>query len=88
MHVCKNLIDMRRTTISLPDDLLSFIDIEAHRRRIPVSQLVREVLEDRFVRRASPPAFIGMFDDDRLTQGADVEKELERTWADAIRSDM
>jgi hypothetical protein len=79
---------MKRTTISLPDDLVSFIDIEAHRRRIPVSQLVRETLEERFFRRPSPPGFLGMFDDERLTQGADVDAELERTWADAIRSDM
>ncbi len=38
---------MKRTTISLPDDLAAAVEREARRRRIPVSQLAREALEAR-----------------------------------------
>jgi len=36
---------MKRTTISLPDDLADALEREARRRRLPVSQIVREGLE-------------------------------------------
>jgi hypothetical protein len=36
---------MKRITISLPDDLEATVQREARRRRIPVSQVVRERLE-------------------------------------------
>ena len=39
---------MKRTTISLPDDLAAAVEREARRRRMPVSGVVREVLEGRF----------------------------------------
>jgi Arc/MetJ-type ribon-helix-helix transcriptional regulator len=36
---------MKRTTISLPDDLADALEREARRRRLPVSHVVREGLE-------------------------------------------
>ena len=36
---------MRRTTISLPDDVSTGLEREARRRRIPVSHLAREAIE-------------------------------------------
>ena len=78
---------VKRITFSMSDELVSVIALEANRRRIPVSQFVRETLEAELFKRRTPPAFIGMFDDDRLTHGADVDRELERTWADHIRQD-
>ncbi len=38
---------MRRTTISLPDDLAAALEREASRRRVPVSQVAREAIEAR-----------------------------------------
>ena len=39
---------MKRTTISLPDDLAARVEREAKRRRVSVSQVTREALESRF----------------------------------------
>jgi Arc/MetJ-type ribon-helix-helix transcriptional regulator len=39
---------MRRVTIRLPEELLAALDREARRRRVSVSQLVREALQARF----------------------------------------
>jgi len=36
---------MRRTTISLPEEVATGLEREARRRRIPVSQLAREAIE-------------------------------------------
>ena len=38
---------MKRTTISLPDDLAAALEREAARRRVPISQVAREAIEDR-----------------------------------------
>lgn len=42
---------MKRTTISLPDDLAAALEREARRLRVPVSQVAREGLELRLGRR-------------------------------------
>lgn len=36
---------MKRITISLPDELGAAVEREAHRRRVPVSRVIREKLE-------------------------------------------
>jgi len=36
---------MKRTTISLPDDLAAALEREARRLRVPVSQVAREAIE-------------------------------------------
>lgn len=55
---------MKRTTISLPDDLASALGREAERRRVSVSQIAREAIEARLgwpdPGRDIP--LIGMFD--------------------------
>ena len=56
---------MRRTTISLPDDLAAALEREAHRRRVPVSQVAREAIEARLgwdAGAAREIPFIGMFE--------------------------
>lgn len=44
---------MKRTTISLPDDLAAAVEREARRRRLSVSQVAREALEQRVGRSAT-----------------------------------
>ena len=39
---------MKRTTITLPDELATAVQREARRRRVSVSQVAREALESRF----------------------------------------
>lgn len=39
---------MKRTTISLPDDLATVLQREAQRRRLSVSEVVRQALESQF----------------------------------------
>jgi predicted transcriptional regulator len=45
---------MKRTTISLPDDLATALDREARRRRVSVSQVAREAIEARLGRQKGP----------------------------------
>ncbi len=38
---------MKRTTISLPDEVAAALEREARRRRVPVSQVAREAIESK-----------------------------------------
>jgi predicted transcriptional regulator len=44
---------MKRTTVSLPDDLAAALQREARRRRLPISQVAREALEAHLGRRGT-----------------------------------
>jgi len=76
---------MRRTTISLPDDLAAATEREASRRRIPVSQVVREALQDRLGHpegvRTIPFAALGR--SGHHTTARDVDEILAVEWTDA-----
>lgn len=71
---------MKRTTISLPDDLSAALEREAGRRRVPVSQVAREALESHLGLTAKGERelpFIGMFDGELGPGGSeDLEKYL------------
>jgi hypothetical protein len=74
---------MKRTTISLPDDLASAVEREAHRLRVPVSQLAREGLELRLGRRSGgvrelPFAALGR--SGHQTTARDAEEILAADW--------
>ena len=73
---------MRRTTISLPDDVAAALDREAHRLRIPVSQVAREAIEARLgrsdARRQPPYAALGR--SGHRTTARDFEAILETEW--------
>lgn len=76
---------MKRTTISLPDDLAAAVEREARRRREPVSGIVRESLEAFLGRSAGkrriPFAAIGHSGQHDVARSA--EEILEREWTDA-----
>ena len=79
---------MKRTTISLPEDLAWRLDREAKRRETSVSEVVREVLAERFDMVPGKPrklGFVGIVKSGDKTDVASRFKEvLAETWADDI----
>jgi predicted transcriptional regulator len=82
---------MKRTTISLPDDVSAALEREARRRRVPVSQVAREAIEARLGLSDEAPRdlpFIGIAESkDSEWTAATSEEFLAATWADAIERD-
>lgn len=81
---------MKRTTISLPDDLAAALEREATRRRVPVSQVAREAIEVRLGWADEGPRdlpFIGMGDSGRTDTSQRIDEILAEEWADAILGD-
>jgi predicted transcriptional regulator len=74
---------MKRTTISLPEPLAAALGREARRRRVPVSQIAREAIEERLGRnkRRRRLSFIGIARGGEPTTAADAEEILRREWA-------
>jgi hypothetical protein len=81
---------MKRTTISLPDHLAAALEREAARRRVPISQVAREAIEDRLGMtgdgpRELPFARLGA---SGLPGIADRDEDyLREHWPDAIDRD-
>ena len=76
---------MKRTTISLPDDLAAALQREAHRRRMPVSRIAREAIEaligrPHAGRRKLPFASLGR--SGHHSTARDLEAILAAEWAD------
>ncbi len=86
-RVCDNG-GVKRITVSLSEELAATLALESKKRREPVSQLIREAIEERYLTHPPPPLpFVGLLGDLPMTPGADVEEVLEREWIDAIRGD-
>lgn len=82
---------MKRTTVSLPDDLAAALEREAGRRRVSVSQVAREALEARLGWSASVPrdlpfAAIGA-SSDGVSIAGDDEAYLRESWTREIEID-
>ena len=76
---------MKRTTISLPDDLARVVEDEARRRGTSVSEVFRSSVRDALLGsapRALP--FEGLFDDPGMPSAAEIETEIDRTWSDDL----
>jgi predicted transcriptional regulator len=74
---------MKRTTVSLPDDLAAALDREARRRGVPVSRIAREALEARLGvkggrRRKLPFAALGR--SGHHSTARDVDEILRAEW--------
>jgi metal-responsive CopG/Arc/MetJ family transcriptional regulator len=80
---------MRRTTISLPDELADALDREARRRSSSASAIARDALSNYLgvgrsgEQRELPFASVGH--SGRRTTARDMEKLLEREWAPHAR---
>jgi predicted transcriptional regulator len=75
---------MRRTTISLPDELADALEREARRRALPASAIARYALSDYLgigragEQRELPFAAVGR--SGQRTTARDMEELLEREW--------
>ena len=80
---------MKRTTIVLPDDLAAFVEREAKRQGIPVSELVRRAIRQTLLGSRSKPREIpwaGIIDDPQMIPGRRVDEELAKDWARDLNS--
>ena len=81
---------MKRTTISLPDDLAAALEREAARRRVPVSQVAREAIESELGMDEGTPRelpFIGVGSSGLGNVAERVDEILAEEWTDAILGD-
>jgi predicted transcriptional regulator len=76
---------MRRTTISLPDEVSAGLQREAGRRRVPVSQVAREAIEAYLGRPGGEHRqlrFAGIGRSGHRDTAGSIEEILEREWGD------
>jgi predicted transcriptional regulator len=76
---------MRRTTISLPDEVSTGLQREAGRRRVPVSQVAREAIEAYLGRPGGERRqlrFAGIGRSGHRDTAESIEEFLEREWGD------
>ena len=79
---------MKRTTISLPDDMASALSREARRRRRSVSEVAREALASHLGLLADTPReipFAALGGSGHSTTAQDIEELLAREWDDPAR---
>jgi len=79
---------MKRTTITISDELAALLDREARRRETSVSGLVRDLVETALgIGKPRELPWAGMIDDPAMAPASRLDEELERHWADDIRRD-
>jgi Arc/MetJ-type ribon-helix-helix transcriptional regulator len=78
---------MRRTTISLPDDLAEILEREAQRRHLSVSEVVRAALLEHLAISSGKKrlAFVGIGKSGTKHTARDAEQILEKEWRGAGR---
>ena len=75
---------MKRTTISLPESLATALEREAHRRRVSVSQVVREALTSQLGLSESEPRklpFVALGRSGHRNTARDFEEILAAEWS-------
>lgn len=79
---------MKRITVTITDEQHERIQREASRKGLPVSEVLREALDHNASCKPSPfEAMIGIVNKKLPYSSADIDAELEKSWADAIRND-
>jgi Arc/MetJ-type ribon-helix-helix transcriptional regulator len=79
---------MKRTTISLPDELARALEREASRRRTSISEVVRCALVEQLgLDRPRPIPFAGIANSGQGNLAARMEEILAEEWEDDIRTD-
>jgi metal-responsive CopG/Arc/MetJ family transcriptional regulator len=79
---------MKRTTISLSDELAATVEREARRRRSSVSEIVRDALSAHFhLDQPRRLPFESLGGSGYTNTARDMEEILAREWGDAIDRD-
>jgi hypothetical protein len=81
---------MRRTTISLPDELAERVAREARHRETSAAEVIRTLVEQGLGGAAGGPRalpWVGLFDDPDMVPGEAIDQALAAEWADAIDRD-
>ena len=81
---------MKRTTITLSDELAELVEREAHRQHASVSEVIRRLLSQAFMGTEERPRQIpwaGIVNDPSLVHGENIDEELEREWGDDLDRD-
>ncbi|HEX9671204.1 MAG TPA: CopG family transcriptional regulator [Thermoanaerobaculia bacterium] len=81
---------MKRTTVSLPDDVAELVDAEARRRRTSVSEVVRDAIVLGLSGARETPDQIpwaGLFHDPKMVPAERLDEVLKAHWADDIHRD-
>jgi predicted transcriptional regulator len=79
---------MKRTTISLPDDLAQSLSREARRRDVSTSELTRQALQEHLgltPGRARTVPFAAIGRSGHTNTARDMEQLLEHEWNDDAR---
>lgn len=77
---------MKRTTVTLPDELAIAVEREAHRRRLSVSQIAREALAAHLGLAGEQPRqlpFAALGASGKRTTARDLEELLAAEWTRA-----
>lgn len=79
---------MKRTSISLPDDLAALVDREAARRGTSVSEVVRLSLVAQLRGRESRDIpWAGLVEDRAAAPARELDESLTESWVDDIAGD-
>lgn len=81
---------MKRTTITLPEDIAEMVDSEARRRQTSVSEVIRQCIVLGLTESDKKPREIpwaGLFHDPDMTPAARMDEVLDREWADDLDRD-
>jgi predicted transcriptional regulator len=81
---------MKRTTITLTDELAELVAAEANRRRMTVSELMRHLIRESLVGTPEKPRDIpwaGLIDDPAMVRAEEMDDALSKNWANDIDRD-
>ncbi len=77
---------MKRTTITLPDELVDLVEHEVRRRGTSFSEVVRWSIRETLIGNGPRRlAFAGICDDPTLPSGAEIEEALDEAADDLDR---
>jgi Arc/MetJ-type ribon-helix-helix transcriptional regulator len=74
---------MKRTTITLPEDLEALVRYEADRRGTSISEVIRESVAAALLGEMRDIPWAGICDDPKLTSGSRLEDALS-SWPDDL----
>lgn len=79
---------MKRTTVSLPDDLAAALAREARRRNTSASEITRDALAGHLALGGDRPRdlpFAAIGQSGKHTTGREMEDLIDREWDDQVR---